>query len=175
MSNSNVALKSYGVEDFLSAESRDCADKTVIEVFGVMFGFDAKSIQTSTPNPNDLNERTAIVGFSGAMRGSCQIRMSSDGARSITSAMLGGAPVDENDESIDDAVGELCNMLAGGWKNHISALSSECALSPPSVISGRHYKVHLSKPSVSITRIYQFDAHELHLTLHREDISPHQP
>ena len=60
------------------------------------------------------------------------------------------------DDSINDALGELCNMLAGGWKNEVPGLSSECALSPPTVISGRDYKVHLSKPSVKLSRIYQF-------------------
>jgi hypothetical protein len=64
-------------------------------------------------------------------------------------------------------------MLAGGWKNGIPALS-DCALSPPTVISGGDYKVRLSKPSVKVSRTYQFDTHILRLTLHREDIGPAQ-
>ena len=39
-------------------------------------------------------------------------------------------------------------MLAGGWKKTTPGLSSKCVLSPPTVISGRNYKVHMSKPSL---------------------------
>ena len=170
MSDLSATLKPNLTEDFLSEQNRDRADETVSEIFMMMFGFDIVPIEIESPDPAslDLDERTAIVGFSGAMRGSCQVRIGSVAARSIASAMLGGEPMGEDDDSIDDALGELCNMLAGGWKNRIPSLSSECALSPPTVISGRNYRVHIVKPSVRLSRAYLFDGHTLHLTLHRE-------
>jgi chemotaxis protein CheX len=174
MSDSAGVLKSYGTEDFLSVENLDRADAVVAEVFEMMFGFDIKVVDLTShgcPLP-DLDERTAIVGFSGSMRGSCQIRISVIAARAIASAMLGGIPIDDDDDSVNDALGELCNMLAGGWKNCVPSLSSECALSPPTVISGRDYKVHMSKPSAKLSRRYQFDTHMLHLTLYRESVEP---
>jgi chemotaxis protein CheX len=84
--------------------------------------------------------------------------------------MLGGAPIGEDDDSVNDALGELCNMLAGGWKNSTPGLSAECVLSPPTVISGRNYKVHMSKPSLKVSRRYQFDVHSLDLIICLEDI-----
>jgi chemotaxis protein CheX len=173
MSECNVEPKPYSVEDFLSSANLDHADASVTEVFGMMFGFDIKRIESADPDADlgELDERSAIVGFSGPMRGSCQVRISSLAARSIASAMLGGAPIEEGDESIDDALGELCNMIAGGWKNGISTFS-ECTLSPPTVISGRNYKVHFHKPSMKIMRLYQFDVHTLYLTLHCEYQGP---
>jgi chemotaxis protein CheX len=174
MQESTTALMPYRAESFLSDDNLGLADAAVTEIFNMMFGFDTKAIvvaETGVP-PLALNERTAIVGFSGAMRGSCQIQMSSDAACAIASAMLGGATIDEEDDSINDALGELCNMLAGGWKNSIPELSSECALSPPTVISGRDYKVHVRKPSVSLSRAYEFDVHTFHLTLRCEEIGP---
>lgn len=172
MPSSSVDLPPHCGEDFFSAENLIRADETVIEIFKVMFGFEinAVDVENSDLPPSELDERTAIVGFSGSMRGSCQIRISSVAARLIASAMLGGAPVDGDDDSIDDALGELCNMLAGGWKNSVPALSSECALSPPTVISGRNYKVHMSKPSVKLSRTYRFDSNPLYLTLYREEV-----
>jgi chemotaxis protein CheX len=176
MSDSSVLPKSYRAEDFLSTGNLDRADSTVTEIFKMMFGFDIKPAELSIPEVLicGLNERTAVVGFSGAVRGSCQIRMTSQAATSIASAMLGGAPIGEDDDSVNDALGELCNMLAGGWKNGTPGLASECVLSPPTVISGRDYKVHMSKPSLQVTRRYQFDIHALHLTLCLEDIAPPQ-
>ena len=142
------------------------------EIFKMMFDFDIKAMDLPSDAcpPPVLDERTAIVkqSFSGAMRGSCQIRISVLAAKSIASAMLGGVPIDD-DDSINDALGELCNMLAGGWKNGVPSLSSACALSPPTVISGHDYKVHMSKPSSKLSRRYRFGAHALHLTLYREN------
>jgi chemotaxis protein CheX len=174
MSETMVASKSYETDDFLSTENEERADEAVGEVFSMMLGFEAKAVEwdaSATAGSGATGEvfgRTAIVGFSGAMRGSCEIRMDSLAAHAVCSAMIGDVSVDE-DESIDDAVGELCNMLAGGWKNRVPTLSSSCALSPPTVISGRAYKVHMSSPSTKFSRSYQFDVHALHLTLHRED------
>ena len=163
--------KPHCTEEFFSAANIDRADETVAEIFKVMFGLEIHAVDVATFNLplSELDERTAIVGFSGSMRGSCQIRMSSLAARAIASAMLGGAPVDEEDDSVNDALGELCNMLAGGWKNGVPALSSECALSPPTIISGRSYTVHMSKPSAKLSRTYQFDSRALYLTLYREE------
>jgi chemotaxis protein CheX len=174
MPETNNLPKPYQVEDFLSPATLNRADATVAEIFGMMFGFETAVVEPSDPSPDapDSDERTAVVGFSGAMRGSCKLRMTSQAARSIASAMLGGAPIEDGDDSINDALGELCNMLAGGWKNDIPRLSSECALSPPTVISGGNYKVHMSKPSVTCSRSYQFDVHTLQLTLCCENIEP---
>ncbi len=170
MSETMVALKSHETDDFLSTENEERADEAVGEVFSMMLGFEAKAVEGAPVAvvAGEVFGRTAIVGFSGAMRGSCEIRMDSLAAHAICSAMIGDVSVEE-DESIDDAVGELCNMLAGGWKNRVPTLSSSCALSPPTVISGRAYKVHMSSPSTKFSRSYRFDVHTLNLTLHRED------
>jgi chemotaxis protein CheX len=79
-----------------------------------------------------------------------------------------GTPVDDA-ASLDDAVGEICNMVGGGWKDRVPTLSSQCALSPPTVISGRAYKVHMSRPSDRFTRTYMFNGNLLFLTLRREN------
>jgi chemotaxis protein CheX len=174
MSECAIELPSYPIEEFLAPQNLELADATVIEIFKLVFGYDIAIAESSHPSlpPSNPDERTAIVGLSGSMRGSCQIRMSTCGAQSIAGAMLGGPVTDDDDDSINDALGELCNMLAGGWKNGIQGLSSECSLSPPTVVSGRDYKVHMSKPSLKLSRTYRFDVHILHLTLCREEGTP---
>ena len=174
MPTSTAPPNSYRTEDLFSPTNVRHADETVTEIFRVMFGFEINAIDSANSDSSSpqQDERTAIVGFSGSMRGSCQIRISSLAARSIASAMLGGAPIDEEDDAINDALGELCNMLAGGWKNGIPELSSTCALSPPTVISGRNYQIHMSKPSAKLSRTYQFDSHALYLTIYREEKEP---
>ncbi len=167
MSDLLLETKPYRMEDFLSNQNYELADETVAEIFRTLLGLNARRLPTSETNtPSTLeNGRTAIVGFSGAMRGYCGVRLSSAAACSIASAMLGGMPMEEGDESIDDGVGEICNIIAGGWKNRIPELSSRCSLSPPTVISGRDYKVHTVKPSVTVVRVYAFDEHVIQVVL----------
>lgn len=169
MSNCNLAFKPSFVESPLSPFNIEYADASVMEVFRVALGFEIVAVQTSNldQGPCGIDERTAIVGFSGAMRGSFQVRINSSAVRSIASAMLDGASVEEDDDSTDDALGEICNMIAGGWKNAVPAFS-ECALTPPTVISGHNYKVRFHKPSILLSRIYKFNGHILHLILHCE-------
>jgi chemotaxis protein CheX len=172
MFNSTLTQDSYGVQEFLSTENLSHADDAVVEVFSMMAGIEIGPVAESAPDvPRDSNELTAIVGFSGAMRGTCEVRMTSLAARTVAAAMLGGPLAEEGDESIDGAFGELCNMLAGGWKGRVPLLTADCALSPPTVISGGNYKVHMRQPSVKVARIYRFDEHMLYLTLYREDLA----
>ena len=171
MSESILTPKLYDMHEFLSTQNRDHADEAVVEVFSMMAGIEIAPV----PEPDSEaaaghNEMTAIVGFSGAMRGTCEVRMTSLAARSVVSAMLGGPPIEEGDESIDGALGELCNMLAGGWKGRVPLLTADCSLSPPTVISGGNYRVHMRQPSLKVSRIYRFDGHMLYLTLYREDL-----
>jgi chemotaxis protein CheX len=167
MQETMIAPKSYLSEDFLSQENLDRADETVFEVFARMLGLAVVVVPPPVPAIGEGDERTAIVGYSGAMRGCCEVQMNEGAAGVVASAML-GMPVEDSD-SLDDAVGEICNMIGGGWKDRVPALSSLCALSPPTVITGRAYKVHMSRPSVKMLRCYEFDGHFLFLTLRRED------
>ena len=162
--------KSIGLEEFLSPHTLELVDQSVAEVFGVMLGFatEAALPPSRSDNPGDQPERMAIVGFSGAIRGSCGIRLTSLAAQAVASAMLGGAEVPPDCDSIDDAVGELCNMLAGGWKGRIPVLDASCMLSPPAVISGRDYRVHLRSASVAISRTYRFEDFTIQVTIVRD-------
>jgi chemotaxis protein CheX len=155
------------IEGIFSVRNQELIDETVTEVFGMMLGFGMRLVPPSTtlPSTSDQSERTAIVGFSGCMRGSCGIRVTALAARAIASAMLGGIAFDEEDGSIDDAVGELCNMLAGGWKNRVRELSSNCLLSTPAVISGSDYRVHIRTASTTVSRTYTFESYTLQMTL----------
>jgi len=155
------------VDGIFSKHNQELIDETVTEVFGMMLGFATELVSppTTLSSASDQPERTAIVGFSGCMRGSCGIRVTALAARAIASAMLCGMAIDDEDGSIDDAVGELCNMLAGGWKNRIPVLSSNCLLSPPAVISGSDYRVHIRTASTMVSRTYTFESHTLQMIL----------
>lgn len=170
MADAVLALPTFESEDFLAEKNVDLADETVFEVFASMLGLEVMVTPPPVPEIGLGDERTAIVGYSGALRGCCEIQMNHPAASAVATAMLGGIPTQDS-ESLDDAVGEIANMIAGGWKDRIPSLSSNCNISPPTVITGRAYKVHMSRPSVKILRCYNFDDCYLFLTLRREDMS----
>ncbi len=155
-------------EDFLSQENIDRADETVFEVFASMLGMSVAVVPPPLPEIGVGDERTAIVGYSGAMRGCCEVQMNEQAATVVATAML-GSPDGLDSDSLDDATGEVANMIAGGWKDRVPTLSSRCNISPPTVITGRAYKVHMSRPSTKLTRCYHFGDRHLFLTLRRED------
>ena len=89
------------------------------------------------------------------MRAIFSLRCSSQSAIRITSQML-GVPEDEAVKLQTDAVGEVCNIVAGYFKAKIG-LGEKCMLSVPTVMMGKDYQVHsraLDAPG-KLTLIYE--------------------
>jgi len=40
--------------------------------------------------------------------------------------LMAGMEFDEIDDVVKDAIGELCNMLAGAWKGKVPDLAANC-------------------------------------------------
>jgi len=160
----------HRAEQFFSGAASNYADDAVADVFTVVLGLD---IQPELPEAKSKGpqstERTAIVGFSGSMRGSCELRVSLPAAREIVSAMMGGSAVEQDEDMVDDAIGELCNMIAGGWKGRFPDAAFDCRLSPPTVISGSDYRIRLTRPSAQSSHSYRFGTNVIYLTLHCEE------
>jgi chemotaxis protein CheX len=116
-------------------------DETVQEVFGTMLGLEVASGPTHNARVK-YGEHTAHICFAGVISGHCEISLSRNASTAIASAMLGGAEIDSQSDAICDAIGELCNMLAGGWKDRLPSLSSECHLSIPT----RSCDLHAHEP-----------------------------
>jgi len=145
-----------------------CMDETVCEIFMVMLGIEihpcAGGLKSADPDADP--DQTAIIGFAGVISGLCEIRLSLPASIIVTSAMLGGIDVTEQTELICDAIGELCNLVAGGWKDRLPELSHSCSLTIPTVIEGEMYRVHLPADTLINRRAYCFgDHHVLQITL----------
>ena len=107
------------------------------EVFETMLGSSIE-LQSAMTSPS-LGEVTAVVGLAGVLSGNFMVRCSQRGLEKMGECMLGG-PVSQA-EAID-AMGEVCNMLAGSWKRRITELADGCMLSVPTVVIGSSYQVH---------------------------------
>jgi chemotaxis protein CheX len=108
------------------------------EVFELMLGS-----ELDAPDEAELlnPEVTAMVGLAGQLCGVLSVRCEAQAARRMTSRML-SVGEEQSGTQVADALGEICNMIAGNFKNKISGLSEGCLLSPPTVISGKDYNLH---------------------------------
>jgi chemotaxis protein CheX len=78
---------------------------------------------------------TAVVGIGGLLTGACVLRCSAKTARAIA-PRLTGTEFAEIDDTVKDAIGEICNMLAGTWKSKVPELAAHCDLPVPAIIRG---------------------------------------
>jgi chemotaxis protein CheX len=58
---------------------------------------------------------------------------------------------------MSDALGEICNMVAGNFKNKITGLGDGCMLSPPTVIVGSDYTTFSAadKPALEVRLLFE--------------------
>jgi chemotaxis protein CheX len=106
--------------------------------------------------PEKQSGKTAMVGLAGALRGIITIRCASDTAIRLASKMAGDeAAKDPN--IVNDAMGELCNMVAGNFKAKITSLADHCMLSVPTVISGDNYVMQAAEPSEDLQVVLNLD------------------
>ena len=105
---------------------------------------------------------SATILISGALQGQCAVHLSTTAAARFTAILL-GADTNCDQPVIDDAVRELCNMIAGGWKSRLGPLASACQISVPA-ISHTIPPTQPDDPSV-ICRHYAFAGSLLEVTL----------
>src|SRR5215475_3890426 len=129
----------------------ECA---ALEVFEMM----ANVRLTLNPAPTDAPSggQTAMVGMAGALCGMTTIRCTRATAVKLAALMLGEEAV-SNPSTARDALGELCNMVAGNFKAKISGLADGCMLSVPTVITGEDYSMSTVEPSEGITLSLLYD------------------
>jgi chemotaxis protein CheX len=128
-------------------------DASVDEVFRLMLGVDCRR-DTAEPVP-EPESVTAVVGFGGLLSGACVFSCGSRAALKIA-AQLAGMEFNGIDDTVKDAMGEICNMLAGAWKGKVPELAANCGLSVPAVITGRDYRLHVQAPEFQIHHAYRF-------------------
>jgi chemotaxis protein CheX len=147
----NSSLQSSGAVDSQWQGILECAAQ---EVFQMMAGANLFLRAPSDDPPR--GEQTAMVGMAGALCGMTSLQCSTHTAAKLASFMLGGQAA-TNRGMIADALGELCNMVAGNFKAQISTLAGRCMLSLPTVISGGDYFMHTPQPSECLRAAFDYE------------------
>ena len=98
---------------------------------------------------------TGMVGLAGTHKGVLAVHFPKQIALDVTSNFL-GMDVDEINEDVQDAIGEIANMLGGNLKTILSDKGRDIQLSLPSTISGDEY--HFSSQADAEQIILPFQA-----------------
>ena len=144
--------------------------KDVQEIFSSMVG--VEDIMYLPPQL-DLTSHfkdclTAMVGLAGSYSGLVSIHVPWPLAISFTSQML-GMEATEIDDDVNDAMGEIANMIAGSFKQHLSKGGSDIQLSTPSVVNGSDYTVTSGSNIENITLKLATDEEWFIVSLSLED------
>lgn len=125
----------------------------LIKTFGTMLEQNLNCVNPKNVKPFLSEHVLGTIGFSGKARGRLYLRLSLAGARAVAARILGLAPQDVKTRGeIDDAVGELLNIVSGNFKSNLSDAGLQCRLHIPSVTRTTNFLVEVS-PGASLERM----------------------
>jgi chemotaxis protein CheX len=137
-------------------------DKATNEVFSTMMGVGCTPVESDGSSAGETI--SAVIGLAGALSGSLVLHTVGAAAMRIAERMT-GMECAEVDAMVRDAVGEVCNMVAGAWKGLDPALASGCLLSTPTVVAGTSYELFSQRAPIRIERSYRFEELMLVITI----------
>ena len=100
-------------------------------------------IDTSTETvPEGEFHIAGAVGLTGAYNGIIYLYSTAVVARKLTCRLLGMEESDiESDDMVNDAFGEMTNMVAGVIKSNLENLNHACIMTVPSVVRGSNFSI----------------------------------
>lgn len=111
------------------------------DVFSTMLMVDLDSeaavINQRLPLPSNLS---SMIGLGGGLRGVLAVHCPAVVAKAITSTFL-GTEVEELNEDVKDAIGEIANMVAGNLKVSFAAEGLDIELAIPTSVVGESFNV----------------------------------
>ncbi len=138
------------------------ATRAVSNVYSMMLQKDPDSVTTNLIEGSDGGGSAMLsvdpsetliagsVGFIGKLKGVIYIFMGLSLAEKITANLLGLEPhkiEEEGNETVNDAIGELTNIIAGAFKTDLSNKGCECRMTIPSILRGSNYSIESTRHS----------------------------
>jgi chemotaxis protein CheX len=134
----------------------------VTEVFGTMLNFKVRPDRETSPLVNGESHVAGSVGFIGRLSGVVFLYSTNSFARRVTSSLLGLTDNEiEGDEMVNDAMGELSNMVVGHLKSRLSDRGMPCVLTIPSIVRGNHFTIEPVSSTERKVYFFQCDNSQL--------------
>ena len=123
---------------------------SVTEVFGTMLNFKVNLEALGATLVNGEPHVASSVGFIGRLTGVVYLYSTNSFASRMTRALLRLEDHEKHgDDMVNDAMGELANMVVGHLKSRLADRGMPCVLTIPSIVRGNHFSI---EPMSSIER-----------------------
>ena len=122
--------------------------EAVKEIFSTMIMMEVSASGEVPADKTMTDSISGIIGLAGTHKGVLAIHLPHRVAMAITGSFL-GMEIDEINSDVEDAVGELANMIGGNVKSILSANGRDISLSMPTTISGKQYDFQPTKDADS--------------------------
>ena len=110
-------------------------------VFGTMLKIPVQQEPPGSPIRNGEPHVAGSVGFIGSLSGVVYVYSTQSFARRLTRKLLGEKHGEPADEMVNDAVGEIANMIVGNIKSRLADRGMNCVLTIPSIVRGSHFTI----------------------------------
>ena len=116
--------------------------EAVEEVFSTMLMIETSCDPSCTDLSDLLPNVVGSVGFIGEVTGVFYLYTNDKFAQKMTSNLL-GLEMEEIDmeEMVNDAVGEITNMIVGVVKSRLADRGTKCVLTIPSIVRGNNFRI----------------------------------
>lgn len=139
------------------------------EIFSSMVMMDIVASADATTKPFPLVDSiSGVIGLAGTHKGVLAIHIPNKVAMAITGSFL-GMDVEEINEDVEDAVGELANMLGGNVKSILSENGRDIELSLPTTVRGKEYDFQPNKQADRVIIPFSCDVGEFVIDLQLEE------
>jgi chemotaxis protein CheX len=148
------------IEEISESLIRENITRAVGDVFKTMMGR-AIALDPAEAGPNEAAASApqviGTVGFIGDINGLVYLYLNEDFANQCTAQILGMSAFElktKGDEVVNDAIGELTNMVVGSFKNALCDAGYPCKLTIPSILRGRNFCIQSTR--LAERRSYRF-------------------
>jgi flagellar motor switch protein FliN len=139
-----LKIKKVDITKFQRLDIISSVGDSIIELFDTMLGME---VELSDREPFATYEDFRIMGqisFAGNIKGSIALQVPKTFGRMMTAAVLGSDYESVTEmESVQDAIGELTNILAGNLKAAFCDSGLTCQISPPSITVGLDFQIEI--------------------------------
>lgn len=149
-------------------EIRERIVESVVEIFTSMVMMEVSVLEETQIEAHPLIDSiSGVIGLAGTHKGVLAIHLPHRVAIAITGSFL-GMDVEEINSDVEDAVGELANMLGGNVKSILSEKGRDIDLSLPTTISGAQYDYQTNKDAEKIIIAFQCETGKFTIELQLE-------
>jgi CheY-specific phosphatase CheX len=154
------ALQRTGMSSALLLAMTDPLLRAVTNTFHTMLAIGLKTVASGMAAPLNGTHQLGEVTFVGKATGLVHLRLPPSVIPLLGERLLGLSREDFADPAVaNDVVGELCNIIVGGFKSNLCDAGLNCKLMPPKITTTSDFKLRVVEGGTS--QRHAFKAQEL--------------